>query len=394
MARLLPVLPLVGPDTRFQPVYVEDVASAAVAAVTGSAAPGVYELGGPEVATFRELMTRLLAIIQRRRMLVTLPFWLASLQGSIFDFVQRASGGLISNSILTRDQVRLLAHDNVAAPGAPGLAALGIDPTPMSAVLESYLYTYRPHGQFDAMTASAEDLRQEPTTTRARISNQADSDLEHSPFLVAALLGILEGLTEFIPVSSTGHILLAGHFLGFHSTGKAFEVLIQLGAILAILSVYANRLFALAVAAPTDPAARRFITGIVLAFLPAAFAGALLHDFIKAVLFETPALIAVMLILGGIVLLWVDRRPERPVWQNAAGLSAADGGQDWPLPVLGADTWGIAIGRDDSRRAPARSRQAVGRRVFLLSLHANDGRAPSLLIFTRTATSSVSTMLR
>ena len=148
--------------------------------------------------------------------------------------------------------------------------------------------------------------------------------MEHSPFLVAALLGILEGLTEFIPVSSTGHILLAGHFLGFHSTGKAFEVLIQLGAILAILSVYANRLISLAVAAPTDPAARRFITGILLAFLPAAFAGALLHDFIKAVLFETPVLIAVMLILGGIVLLWVDRLPERPVWHNAV---------DFPLPM-------------------------------------------------------------
>ena len=74
--------------------------------------------------------------------------------------------------------------------------------------------------------------------------------MEHQPYLVAALLGVLEGLTEFIPVSSTGHILLAGHFLGFHSTGKAFEVLIQLGAILAILSVYAGRLLALARAVP------------------------------------------------------------------------------------------------------------------------------------------------
>jgi undecaprenyl-diphosphatase len=81
--------------------------------------------------------------------------------------------------------------------------------------------------------------------------------LEHHPYLVAALLGVIEGLTEFIPVSSTGHILLAGHFLGFHSTGKAFEVLIQLGAILAILSVYAGRLAALVRALPTDPGARR-----------------------------------------------------------------------------------------------------------------------------------------
>jgi undecaprenyl-diphosphatase len=140
--------------------------------------------------------------------------------------------------------------------------------------------------------------------------------LEHPPILVAALLGVLEGLTEFIPVSSTGHILLAGHFLGFHSTGKTFEVLIQLGAILAILSVYAARLLALAKAVPTDPRARRFVMAVLIAFLPAVVIGVLAHDFIKTVLFETPTLIAVMLILGGIVLLWVDRRPERPRYHD------------------------------------------------------------------------------
>lgn len=78
----------------------------------------------------------------------------------------------------------------------------------------------------------------------------------------ALLLGVLEGLTEFIPVSSTGHILLAGHFLGFQSTGKAFEILIQLGAILAILSVYAARLWKMAVDLPRDPATRRFVLGV------------------------------------------------------------------------------------------------------------------------------------
>jgi len=128
-----------------------------------------------------------------------------------------------------------------------------------------------------------------------------------SDTLVAALLGLLEGLTEFIPVSSTGHVLLAGHFLGFHSTGKAFEVVIQLGAILAILGVYAKRLFEIFTSAPRDPVARRFIGAVLLAFAPAVVIGVLAHDFIKTVLFETPTLIAVMLVLGGVILLIVDK---------------------------------------------------------------------------------------
>jgi undecaprenyl-diphosphatase len=125
--------------------------------------------------------------------------------------------------------------------------------------------------------------------------------------LQAVLLGLIEGLTEFIPVSSTGHILLAGHFLGFKNPGKTFEVLIQLGAILAIVVLYFDKLWRVFLALPRDPSARRFALGIVIAFLPAAAAGVVLHGFIKSVLFETPALICVMLILGGIVLFFVDR---------------------------------------------------------------------------------------
>ena len=132
----------------------------------------------------------------------------------------------------------------------------------------------------------------------------------------ALLLGFLEGLTEFIPVSSTGHILLAGHFLGFESTGKTFEVLIQLGAILAILSVYFGRLWKLLVDLPSDARTRRFVAGILIAFLPAAVIGAMAHDFIKTVLFETPMLICVMLILGGFVLLWVDRMPLKAKYHD------------------------------------------------------------------------------
>ena len=130
--------------------------------------------------------------------------------------------------------------------------------------------------------------------------------------IVAALLGLLEGLTEFVPVSSTGHVLLAGHFLGFDSPGRAFEVLIQLGAILAILGLYAGRLWRICRDAPTDPRARRFIAAVLLAFLPAAVIGVLAHRVIKEVFFETPVLIASMLILGGVVLLFVDRMARRP----------------------------------------------------------------------------------
>jgi undecaprenyl-diphosphatase len=127
--------------------------------------------------------------------------------------------------------------------------------------------------------------------------------------LEALLLGLIEGLTEFLPVSSTAHILLAGHFLGFDSPGKTFVVLIQLGAILAILSVYSARLITLALALPTDWRSRRFVAGIVIAFLPAAIVGVLAHDFIKEVLFLSPKAISLTLIIGGFVLLLVDRLP-------------------------------------------------------------------------------------
>lgn len=144
--------------------------------------------------------------------------------------------------------------------------------------------------------------------------------MEQSTFLIAAFLGLLEGLTEFIPVSSTGHILLAGHFLGFNSAGNTFEVVIQLGAVLAILSLYAAKLWAVFRDAPHDPQARRFILSVLIAFLPAVFIGVLAHDFIKTVLFETPILIAVMLILGGIVLLFVDRFAPEPRYDDAMKL--------------------------------------------------------------------------
>ena len=133
---------------------------------------------------------------------------------------------------------------------------------------------------------------------------------------VVVLLGLLEGLTEFIPVSSTGHLLLAGHFLGFNSPGKTFEVLIQLGAILAILSVYFGRLWNMMISLPSDARTRRFVLGVLIAFLPAAVIGAGLHKFIKTVLFESPATVCVALVVGGIVLFIVDGMKLKPRYTN------------------------------------------------------------------------------
>lgn len=137
------------------------------------------------------------------------------------------------------------------------------------------------------------------------------------------LLGLIEGLTEFIPVSSTGHLLLVGHFLGFDSPGRAFEVLIQLGAILAILSVYMAKLLQLLVDLPRDARTRRFVLAVLVAFLPAAIIGAVAHKFIKTVLFESPWLICSTLVIGGIVLLAVDKMRLQPRYHDAMDLPIA-----------------------------------------------------------------------
>jgi undecaprenyl-diphosphatase len=138
----------------------------------------------------------------------------------------------------------------------------------------------------------------------------------------AILLGTVEGLTEFIPVSSTGHLLLLEHFFGFSDDafGKTFVVLIQLGAVLAILSVYFARLWSITIALPHDPAARRFVFGVLLAFLPAAAVGSIAYGFIKEVLFNV-WIVCSMLIIGGVVLLWVDRVDLKPRYHDATRFS-------------------------------------------------------------------------
>jgi NADH dehydrogenase len=158
MARLGPILPVVGAETRFQPVYVDDVAQAAALAVMGQAEPGLYELGGPEVATFRALMQEMLRVIRRRRMIVNIPFGVARVMGWAMDLVQTVSLGLIPAQI-TADQVRSLRVDNVVSDGARGFADLGITPVAPAAVLPDYLWRFRPAGQYEAIKESAENLR-------------------------------------------------------------------------------------------------------------------------------------------------------------------------------------------------------------------------------------------
>lgn len=158
MTRFSPVLPVVGADTKFQPVYVDDVANAAAMGVTGEAAPGIYELGGPDVNTFRELMQQMLTVIRRRRLIMNIPFGIASLMAGVMELVQTVSLGLIPPQI-TRDQVRSLREDNVASEGARGFADLGIKPVAMEAIMPDYLWRFRPAGQYEAIKESASNLR-------------------------------------------------------------------------------------------------------------------------------------------------------------------------------------------------------------------------------------------
>lgn len=161
MTRMGPVLPVVGAETRFQPVYVDDVAQAAVMGVLGTAKPGIYELGGPEVDSFRGLMQRMLDVIRRRRLIVNTPFWVARIMAGVFDGLQAVTLGLFHNGLLTRDQVRNLARDNVVAEGRMNFATLGIEPTSMDAVLEEYLWPYRPGGQYSEIKESARHLKKD-----------------------------------------------------------------------------------------------------------------------------------------------------------------------------------------------------------------------------------------
>jgi len=148
MSRFAPVLPLIGGGhTKFQPVYVADVAEAVALAVDGKTAKGTtYELGGPEILTFRQCLELMLQVIDRKRPLVSLPFGIASLIGSLSSLIP------FVDPPLTADQVKLLRLDNIVSDEAKKegrtFAALGIAPSLVEAILPSYLVRYRPKGQF------------------------------------------------------------------------------------------------------------------------------------------------------------------------------------------------------------------------------------------------------
>ncbi|WP_273523740.1 complex I NDUFA9 subunit family protein [Rhodosalinus sediminis] len=160
MTRISPVLPLFGGATRFQPVYVDDVAQAATLGVTGRAAPGIYELGGPDAETFRGLMRLMLKVIRRRRLVVSLPYALGWAMAAGFDLLEAGTAGLLHNGVLTRDQLKSLRRDTVVSEGARGFADLGIAPSAMEAILPGYLWRFRPSGQYAEIQESAKNLRE------------------------------------------------------------------------------------------------------------------------------------------------------------------------------------------------------------------------------------------
>lgn len=134
----------------------------------------------------------------------------------------------------------------------------------------------------------------------------------------AALLGVLQGLTEFLPVSSTAHLLIGERLIGFSDPDGAFTVMIQLGSILAIMWLYRQRIIDVITGLPTKPEARRFALMLFLAFLPAVVAGLFFADFVKTVLYESLNVIAIALILGGVAMLLIERFRPTPTVEDAA----------------------------------------------------------------------------
>jgi len=135
--------------------------------------------------------------------------------------------------------------------------------------------------------------------------------------LVAALLGVIQGLTEFLPVSSTAHLLIGGRLLGFDDPGGVFTVMIQLGSILAVMWLYREKIVHIVSRLGSDPDARHFVLMILIAFAPAVVAGVLVADYVTTVLYESPKVFATTFILGGVVMLLVERFRPAPTIVDA-----------------------------------------------------------------------------
>lgn len=159
MSRFGPALLVPGANTRMQPVYVLDVAEVARRAAQGQVEAGIYELAGPEILTMRQIAQQVLRKLERRRLVIGVPLWIAGIGGVALDMVQAITGGLLTNKILTRDQTVMLRQDNRASGTAKGFADLAITPTSAEAVIGDYLWRFRPAGQYDAITDSASQLR-------------------------------------------------------------------------------------------------------------------------------------------------------------------------------------------------------------------------------------------
>lgn len=159
MARQMPFIPVVGADTRFQPVYVDDVAAAVETALLRADVAGIYELGGPEVATFQELMEGMIAIIHRNAKVLRLPFFIGGLMATAFTVAEFLTFGLFQNNMITHDQLKNLRRDNVVSNGAKTFADLGITAQSLEAILPQYLWCYRPSGQYSDIKASAKNIK-------------------------------------------------------------------------------------------------------------------------------------------------------------------------------------------------------------------------------------------
>ena len=159
MATLSPFLPLVGAHTKFQPVHVGDVAFAVEKALSDRSVSGIYELGGPNIETFSELMRRMLGVIQRRRLMLKVPFFVAGIMGQSLDLLKAITFGLFPNNILTQDQVKNLQIDNIVSTDANDFSDLEIRPTAMETVLPEYLWRYRVSGQYASIKDSAKGLK-------------------------------------------------------------------------------------------------------------------------------------------------------------------------------------------------------------------------------------------